>query len=458
MTQGYADFPVPASTQSLPSCNGNLVNALVTGQPLLLIDRDACQPGWRCVSVHNLHPDLIAYLRGCSQSHLVLQSVLRVRVVGAGARGGEDLPDILGRYQILEAGVRFVPHFPFETGVRFRALFDLRPLGRPELSQVLTLEFSLPRQMSSVPARVKRIFPSGDSLPENLLRFYVGFSSPMQRGHADKHVALLGPDGRPAADVLYRPPIELWDRSMMYLTILLDPGRIKRGVGPNRALGPPLKAGQAYTLAIGYGMVDASGRPLLKSFYKSFRVTEAVRERIAVEKWKILPPATNSHQSLELIFPQRLDWALLRHSITIASDAGQPLDGHVSTDQEERRWSFTPKSRWAAGAYSIHVAPSLEDVCGNRLSEAFDRPLRSGGDFAHGTGERLNALSFVTVAADAPGPRAEFRSAQRAWCPPSRSAAAAHRKASKALASASGCSSGTKCPESGITIDLTSLK
>jgi hypothetical protein len=73
------------------------------------------------------------------------------------------------------------------------------------------LEFSLPREPKIGPTKVKHFFPSSDSLPENLLRFYVCFSNPMQRGRAAEHISLLGPDGRPAPDVLYRPPVELWD-------------------------------------------------------------------------------------------------------------------------------------------------------------------------------------------------------------------------------------------------------
>jgi hypothetical protein len=345
-------------------------------QPTLTIDSDPCQPGSRCVSVDKLDPDLIASLRGCPQIGRLLKCTLRVRVIGVGGAGDEDVPDMLGRHQLLETGVRFIPHFPFEPGVTFRAIFDPQQLGRPELSALQTLEFTLPKDMSSARTEVKRIFPSCDSLPENLLRFYVRFSSPMQRGRAGEQIALLGPDGRPAPDVLYRPPIELWDRSMMYLTILLDPGRIKRRVGPNRALGPPLMAGQKYTLAIGSGMVDSLGRPLCESFSKSFVVTEAVREPIAIEKWKILPPATMSRQPLELMFPKPLDWALLGQSITVASKGGQPIDGCVSIDRGESRWSFTPQSRWTPGLYSIRIAPGLEDVCGNSLLGAFDRPLR----------------------------------------------------------------------------------
>jgi len=233
-----------------------------------------------------------------------------------------------------------------------------------------------PRQPGSV-CQVQHVFPSSSSLPENLLRFYVCFSNSMQRGWAAEYITLVGPDGKPAPDVLYHSPVELWDRSMRCLTILLDPGRLKRGVGPNRELGPPLKPGHEYTLVVGSGMVDLSGQPLRENYYKRFRVTEAVREPIPIEQWRISPPATNSRQPLALTFPKPLDWALLWRAITIAPEGGQPIEGRIAMDQDERRWSFTPASPWAAGSYRVRVAPDLEDVCGNSLQAEFERPFRT---------------------------------------------------------------------------------
>jgi hypothetical protein len=237
--------------------------------------------------------------------------------------------------------------------------------------------------LDAVPPQVLQVYPSSDLLPENVLRFYVRFSNSMQRDWAEENIRLLGPDGQPAPDVLYRPPMELWDRSMRHLTILLDPGRLKRGVGPNRELGPPLKAGFAYTLVIGSGMLDGSGQPLGENFYKPFRVAEAVRERIAVEQWKILPPATKSYEPLALMFPRPLDWALLWSRITVVSESGEQIDGRITIDEGETRWGFTPTSPWTAGAYCVRIAPSLEDICGNSLLEAFDRPLRAAGDLGN---------------------------------------------------------------------------
>jgi hypothetical protein len=363
------------------------VNARVSNQPLLLVDSDPRHSASKRVGVYNLGADIIASLHMRAETDCLLQSILRVSVAEPGPATGDDLPDVLGRYHVLEDGIRFTPHFPFERGLSYRATFDPRPLGRFEFSDVLTLEFSLPRDESASPPQVEHIFPSSDCLPENLLRFYVCFSNAMRRGRVEVEISLLGPDGEPARDVLYRAPVELWDRSMRHLTILLDPGRLKRGVGPNRALGPPLKAGQAYALAVGAGMTDLSGAHLPETVYKRFRVTDAVREPIAVEQWEIAPPMTNSSQPLSLMFPRPLDRALLSQTISV-STSGQSMEGRIAIDQDERRWSFTPTSPWAAGSYHIHVAPSLEDVCGNSVMAPFDRPLRSGSDLAYEAASR----------------------------------------------------------------------
>lgn len=358
-----------------------------TNQPALIVDSDPHEPGSRCVSVRNLHPDLIASLGSQEVGHL-LPSVFRVRVVRPDAPGDEDLPDVLGHHEVLESGVRFIPYLPFDSGIRFRAIFDPGPLGDPQFSEVLTLEFSLSRAVSTVRTQVKQVFPSSDSLPENLLRFYVCFSNPMQRGRSEEQIRLLGPDGRPAPDTLYRPPVELWDRTMRHLTILLDPGRLKRRVGPNRELGPPLKAGQKYTLAIGPGMIDFSGCSLGESSNKSFRVIEAIREPIAIQQWTIQPPPAKSREPLVIMFPTPLDWAMLWRAITIAPEGGHPINGRITIGADESRWSFTPTGPWSEGSYYIRIAPDLEDICGNNLSGAFDRPLRSDSNPVNDVADR----------------------------------------------------------------------
>lgn len=371
------------------------MNVRVASQPSLMVDSDPNKPAFQCVGVYKLGVDIMASLGKYIEADRPLGSVLRVTVAEAAPVTDGDPLDILGRYQVLEDGVRFLPHFPFERGLLYRVSFDPRPLACPELSGVLTLEFLLPREKTALRPEVEHIFPSDHCLPENLLRFYVCFSNAMQRGRAQAEISLIGPDGEPAPDALYRAPIELWDGSMRYLTILLDPGRLKRGVGPNRKLGPPLKSGRIYTLTVGSGMTDLTGNQLAKTVYKRFYITDAVREHIAVEQWKIVPPEPSSHRPLVLTFPRPLDWAMLSQSITILSTDKQLIEGRAVVDQCERRWSFTPTSSWSSGNYHVHIASSLEDVCGNTVFAAFDRPLRSGSDFAYGVAN--HSIPFQVV-------------------------------------------------------------
>jgi hypothetical protein len=361
-----------------------------------------CRPTLRVNSDHSPHgpgsvsaclgPDLVAFLASCARPGDLLKSIFRVTVAQTPSPEGDSLPNVSGRYVLFEDEVQFIPHLPFERDVKYRAGFDPQPLGAAVTAESSNLEFLIPSEEKE-PAltEVTDIFPSCDLLPENLLRFYVCFSNSMQRGRALKEISLLDSDGQPVADALYRPPVELWDRSMRHLTVLLDPGRLKRWVGPNVELGPPLKVGQAYTLEIGSEMIDLYGRPLRESFRKHFVAGDAVREPISIEHWKSLPPVTGTRQALVLMFTDPLDWALLWQTITIESADGLVIDGRVVVDQQERRWSFTPTSAWVTGVYHIRVGSGLEDVCGNNITGAFDRPLRKDPNLV----TRINGSSLI---------------------------------------------------------------
>ena len=365
----------------------------MTGQPTLGFDAGTLPDGSGAVSVHGLDPGRLAFFAEDLPGGGLLRSMFRVAVVPMGvAEAGDSLPDVCGRYEVSAGALKFIPRFPFARGVGYRASFDPRPVGNLRALPALTLEFSVPAERAASPAEVEFVFPSGSRLPENLLRFYVRFSTPMQRGQAEKQVALLDAAGQPVADVLYRAPVELWDRSMRHLTILLDPGRLKRGVGPNVALGPPLKEGREYRLVVGAGMLDAAGQPLREDFYKRFQITPAIREPVALEQWKLARPPAGSRQGLALVFPRPLDWAMLWRGITVESADGAPVDGEIAVN-EEQRWSFVPTLPWDVGVHRVRVSPDLEDVCGNSVGAAFDGPLRSGSRLRRETAARFIPFS-----------------------------------------------------------------
>lgn len=302
-------------------------------------------------------------------------SRLRVTVDAPGA--GADLPPIHGRYERLADDIRFTPMFPFEPGVAYRAtLADASGRG-PVATR--SLSFTLPEPVPGVATEVTDVHPSSPVLPENVLRFTVRFSQPMRRGQAAERILLVDAEGRPVPDALYRPPCELWDPTLRHLTVLLDPGRLKRMVGPNRALGPPLSDGDRYTLRIDAGMIDAAGRPLARTRLVHFRVGPAIREPLAFERWALRRPASGTRAGLTIEFPHPLDRTSLARALTVVRRDGRTVDGHVAIDAHGTRWTFTPQADWNAESHRIDIAPDLEDVCGNGPASAFERPIDVDG-------------------------------------------------------------------------------
>ncbi len=96
--------------------------------------------------------------------------------------------------------------------------------GWRELARILVPDREL------VPhAVVEAIDPGVDEIPANLLRFSVTFSCAMEEGSVADHIRLLDDDGSELQGALLAMPPELWDRGRRRLTVLLEPGRIKRG-------------------------------------------------------------------------------------------------------------------------------------------------------------------------------------------------------------------------------------
>jgi hypothetical protein len=354
--------------------------------PTLYFHADATDPAFGSVDVQNLAAGIIERRIGANPAVAQWESwfavwVDRPELPASGMSPPGAPPPVLGRYEFLPDGARFSPHFPPTRGLKYRASVDLSALlGSLTPTTPLTITFSPPPDDAIPSTVVDEVFPSGDLLPENLLRFYVHFTAPMQRGQARDHIALLGPDGQPVTAALFNAPMELWDPAMQRLTVLLDPGRIKRSVGPNAELGPPLRQGSRYTLVIGAALIDAKGHPLRERFAKSFYVAAAIRKAVDPRLWKLVPPASGTRQPLTLMFPAPLDRALLSRLIRVVGDDRGPVSGDIAIDGNETRWAFTPKSDWQSRPYRIEIDASLEDVSGNSVAVPFDVDTRDDSE------------------------------------------------------------------------------
>ena len=88
-----------------------------------------------------------------------------------------------------------------------------------------------------------------------------------------------------SADGVFLPGEELWDPNFRRLTMTFDPGRIKRGLTSNEAMGPPIAEGKRYTLVIDRDWPDARGVPMVEGFRKTFRGGPAERNPPDPKQW-----------------------------------------------------------------------------------------------------------------------------------------------------------------------------
>lgn len=300
-----------------------------------------------------------------------LVSAFRVYVEAAGAAS-----PMAGRHEILADRFRFTPRFPFRRGIAYAVSVDedcLLVTGAVACASAALPDIAFTIAAAEhAAARVAAVVPQVDRLPANLLRFYVHFSAPMAQGDVYRHICLVRADGSLVPSPFLNLSRGLWDREQKRLTVLLDPGRIKRGVGPNLEAGPPLIEGETYTLRVGPGLRDARGRLLTEAFEKIFVVVAPEPEWLDPRRWTIMMPKRGSRAPLRVETAVHIDSGAFGGAIRIVSDKGGTVAGTVSLLPDAPAWQFIPDRDWLPGRYRIEVRTEVEDVCGNSVQSAFD--------------------------------------------------------------------------------------
>ena len=238
--------------------------------------------------------------------------------------------------------------------------FFARPIGTPDAAHVVA------------------VYAGGGDVPSNLLRLYVEFSAPMEPGGAYQNIHLLAGDGHEISDAFLELREELWTPDHRRLTLLFDPGRVKRGVRSNDEMGAPLMAGQRYRLVIDPAWRDARNRPLGAAYVQELRVSSFDSASPDPSHWSLSSPRTNSRDTLHVGFGKALDHALALRMIAIVDSTGARIPGVAALDRDDRSWTFVPATVWRSGM-RLRVEPALEDLAGNNLVRPFDADRLGGG-------------------------------------------------------------------------------
>ena len=319
------------------------------------------------------------------------QAILRVEVERAAG-----IP-VAGSYQAQRGAIRFTPMYGFDAGRTYIVTFDPSriPNARRARWRASTVQrtFTIDQAALTRTTYVSQVSPSGEVLPENMLRFYIEFSEPMGRGSALDHIRLIEQGGPEVMAPFLPVEAEFWNPERTRFTLFFDPGRVKLGIKPNRDLGRALVSGRRYELVIDDGWLDARGQRLKSGYSRVFRAGPARDEALDVAKWKVEVPATSATRDpLTVTFPWGLDAGLLRRAITVVRSgrggrgsgtraggsgvenrgSGIEVQGDVRLELGETRWVFNPRNPWVVGNYSLVVLTLLEDPAGNRIGRAFE--------------------------------------------------------------------------------------
>lgn len=222
---------------------------------------------------------------------------------------------------------------------------------------------------------VSEVYPSGDRVPENLLRLYVYFTAPMSRHRALDAIHLVDDDGQIVEGVFLANKVDLWSPDSRRLTVLFDPGRVKTGLVAHNTMGRALQSGRDYTLVIDTGLRGADGCSLASIHRKTFRVVDADFDAPDLNRWEVTRPQAYSTEWLWIVLNGPHDHVSLAYRIRVVSEDGEVVPGRIALGAAEAEWRFQPNSKWGNNRHQIVIHPMLEDVAGNRLTGSFERPL-----------------------------------------------------------------------------------
>jgi hypothetical protein len=323
------------------------------------------------IIVAGLSSDVVAALRGRTMTEEQWHSILRIRVA---QELSEQLPPVAGTYDVSGGEIGFTPLFGFDDGRRYRV--DFMPANLPggaggSIPAVAT-EIETPKRALPPTTVVDHVYPTSDIVPENQLRLYIHFSAPMGMKGGLDYIKLLDPSGVEVKDPFLPLDAEFWNADRTRFTVFFDPGRVKRGILPNKELGRSLTEGRPYTLVVSRDWRDGESLPLKEDFRRTFRVGPPDEKPLDQQAWRVQSPEAGSRQPLAVTFPEPLDHGLLLRALGVVTTSGAAVEGQTNIESAETRWTFTPNASWKAGSYRLRVLSILEDLAGNRIGRAFE--------------------------------------------------------------------------------------
>jgi len=293
---------------------------------------------------------------------------------------GKQTP-ILGDFNLVSQHMVFTPIVPFTKGISYQIL---------NANNDVLIDFTIEDTTPLESPQLVGIYPTLDTVPENLLKMYFVFSKPMQQlGNVSKYIRVFNKTENKEDDIFLFLESELWNVDHTELTLWLDPGRIKKDLIPNKQRGIPIKEGQVYVITVHKSFTDKNGQALQKDATKEFRVVSRDEQKPSVQNWQISVPSPETKEALGISFDEALDVMLIEDMIQVYSADKTPVKGTFLTAKKGNNTLFVPNQLWKKGRYTLSIDSKLEDLAGNNLHRLFDTDLSKG--------EKTDTSAFKTL-------------------------------------------------------------
>lgn len=248
---------------------------------------------------------------------------------------------------------------------------------KPKKYKLLLIFFFAFSFLHSVEAQnqpeVVNIFPTSDTLPVNIIRFYVEFSKPMQEMGIYNHIHITNEKGNKLDKVFYEHGVEFWNADRTKVTLIIDPARVKQGLIAFNQLGRHFEENQTYHLVVDSLLLDFNNQSLKSSKKKTFVTSKEDFKTPDPKNWKIGNVKPSTSEPLIIIFDDKTDHISALESMIIIQNQ-EKINGRWKMINDTTV-QFTPDKKWNSGVYTIKVHSSFEDLVANSIYEIFDHKV-----------------------------------------------------------------------------------
>ncbi|NJB69976.1 hypothetical protein GGR42_000438 [Saonia flava] len=313
---------------------------------------------------------------------ITFESTIELENLKVFTYGNNDTP-VLANFLSKGHMYTYKPIVPFSAGQHYVLKQNGMVLGR----------FAIKGLGNRKKTELLSIYPSKDTLPENLLKMYFVFSQPMQEVKSSlEYITIKNLETGKEESIFLNLEPELWNMEHTELTLWLDPGRIKTDLIPNKEKGLPIVQGSFYEIIIESDWKDSNGNDLKQQYAKEFFVTGRDVLRPVLKNWKIHTPKRNTKNPLRIQFNEPLDAFLAKETIRFRNPEHEILNGDYVLLNGEEVLEFYPNTNWKEGKYEIRVDSKLEDLAGNNMNNLFDVDLEEKS--VHGSSKPTHTLVF----------------------------------------------------------------